>query len=296
MHRRHIGEIVASLAGAKSWLEGIHVRTEGTRIPELLNYLAANLLDSASPVYMALATGSADGTAYEAMNDASGYGLIASELSRIPSHVLERRTLSRAISGPLHARDEACENVADGRNTFTELELAANLSAAGLPPVAFDDLQVTFEGILLRFECKRPQSKKTLGQNLDRAYRQLSGKFTKDDDRGIVAIALDRVLNLHKEILHFQDLAHAERYIRHRAIAVVELLSSQRLEWLDTRVVGILCILRLLFTLGPQRQIVSSYTLSLFKIADGRYGQVVDEGRLDRLVAKIRGEFRSDGS
>lgn len=172
---------------------------------------------------------------------------------------------------------------------FVELELAANFSAASFRILSFDDLKVDFEDHTYLFECKRPSHSGTLDQNVEKAYTQLRAKLDHSSDRGIVAIAVEKVFGLDSRIQRVESGIAANDFAIQIAKALYRKVSKYERTWVDPRVVGILAIIRFLMKSKADAEVIaSSYVLVLLKFDSG---QKEESKRLDRLVSTLRSGF-----
>jgi hypothetical protein len=159
MQIRGIGQIVLDIKRAYDWYANIGISPVGTRLQEIHDYVTYQLFNTATPEAKALEAGAGDEDTYYALIDGASFGQIATEISKLPSHLLPRSTLRDVLKGPLATSKEEAGPTADPRNKFVELELAAHLSSAGFELLGFDDLEFEFENHRYRVECKRPSHK-----------------------------------------------------------------------------------------------------------------------------------------
>lgn len=289
MYFRSSGQIYVDVIKARDWFKKIGISTSGTRLDLILNSvyeIATSGTDKANPL-------GADATqedVYYALSDGAGFGLIASEMSKLPSDLLPRGTLRDILQGPL-ATSKEDPSSSDARNKFVELELAANFSLAGFRLLGFDDLRFEFEGHSYLVECKRPTSDKRLDDNINKAYVQLSAKIKHPTDRGIVAIAVEKIFNLERRIHSVALAASPSHFAKSVAKDLRGRISKFQSLWVDPRMVGILAIIRFLMTTKESSVIGSSYSLALIKFATRRTLEGVEEARLDRLIQILQNKF-----
>jgi hypothetical protein len=286
MQFRTLGQIYVDAYRAREWFKSVGIPTASSRIDRILNYIDG-LLNPTVGSNDPLGAHATPEDTFHALSDGAGFGLIASQMSKLPSHLLPRQTLRDIIKGTLAA---SAENQAsnDARNKFVELELGANLSSAGFQILGFDDLRFGFEGHPYQVECKRPSHGGTLDNNIDKAYRQVSARLRSSSDRGIVAVAVEKVLELDSRI-HPAALTHSPSALaRCFAEEFRTKVSKYQYRWVDTRVVGVLAVIRFLTTTKDPATIGSSYNLALIKFTSA---QPLDDSRSDRLIALLRGKF-----
>jgi hypothetical protein len=287
---RRLGDVVIDVKNAYEWYQSIGFKLSGTRLEKIQDYLLYQLLNTATPEARALEEGTADENTYYALSDGAGFGLIAEEIVKLPSHIIRRSTLKHLLEGPLAPSEETPDN-SRARNEFVELEMAAYFSKAGFKLLGFDDLKFEFEGVEYQVECKRPFSAGALDPNIGDAYRQLSPKLNRDDSRGIIAIAVEKVFDLDRnfqKVLSLSDVSEIGIKVADKFRTKVVKFDSQ---WVDTRLVGILAIIRFLVKTEEPQTIGPSYSLGLIMRTSPGVGQAVDCERLKRMVSQLQSSF-----
>jgi hypothetical protein len=283
-----IGEIIAHIVRARDWFEGIAISTAGTRLECILDR-AHKILNTITA--QPLGIGHTEEDNYYALTDGIGFGRIAIRMSKLPSHLLPRRTLQDILKGPLAVSDEDAQSN-DPRNKFVELELAANLPYAGFKLVGFDDLKFEFEGYRYVIECKRPFCDGNLNDNIEKAYRQLQRKLNNSSDRGIVAVAVEKVFGLDRPIDDLESASDASRFAYSIAQQFMRKVRGYESTWIDHRVVGVVAIIRfILKTKTPDlvgANYMYNYILALVKFATPQSAQPADSIRLDKMAEAFR--------
>jgi hypothetical protein len=97
MEFRSVGQVYVDILKARDWFNSVGVRTSGTRLEQMLNYVY-ELVGKGEPEPPG---GRAEQDTYYAMSDGAGFGVIATEFSKLPSHLLPRAALRDALRGPL---------------------------------------------------------------------------------------------------------------------------------------------------------------------------------------------------
>ena len=284
MQFQSLHQIMVDVINARNWLQGIGITTTGTRLEKILDVLLTLEDPEASPLGM----DATEEDTYYALSDGAGFGRIAAEITNLPSHLMPRRTLQDILKGPLVPSQEKPGSTATPRNKFVELELAARCSSAGCRLLGFDDLMFEFEGCRYVIECKRPWHKGTLGNNIETAYRQLRLKLNGPDCRGIVAVAIEKVFDLDRRFQQVDSEASALELSYSIGEQFRNELTDHYRNWLDTRVVGILAIIRFLWKSTTSDTKGASYILCLVKFATPQVAQTAESARLDRLIAALR--------
>ena len=285
MQFQSLGQIIAGVVNARAWLGEIDISTTGTRLEKIQEYLD-ELLNPTTPSVNQLAV-NAEGT-YYALSDGASFGRIAAEMRKLPSHLLPRRTLQDSLKESLVPSQEKSGFTATPRNKLVELELAAHCSSAGCRLLGFDDLMFEFEGCRYVIECKRPWHEGTLGNNIEKAYKQLRSKLDGPDCRGIVAVAVEKVFGLDNRFPQFYSDDSAVKLAHSIGEQFRKKLKPYYHGWLDARVVGVLAIIRFLWKSTTLDTKVASYILCLVKFATPQVGQAAESTRLDRLIEAFR--------
>jgi hypothetical protein len=283
---RTLGQIYIDALHAREWFNAAGITTAGSRLDKILDYIDGLLNPSAAGAEL-LGANATPADMYYALNDGAAFGLIATEMSKLPAHLLPRRTLQDILKGPLAASAED-QSSNDARNKFVELELSANLSSAGFQILGFDDLRFGFEGSSFQVECKRPSRSGTLDSNMERAYSQVSTRLKSSSDRGMVAVAVEKVLDLDSRVQPASLAPSPSAFAWSLAEEFRSRISKYQQKWVDTRMVGVLAIIRFLTTTGNPGIVGSSYNLALIKFTSS---QPLEDARLDRLIALLRGKF-----
>jgi|ERR1700722_2129092 len=139
MHFRALGQIYVDALRARDWFESTSISTAHTRLESIIACIDGLLNPPTKARKEPIVPGATSEDTYYALSDGAGFGLIATEMSKLPSDLLPRRALEDILKGPLAASKEEPSS-SDPRNKFVELELAANLSSAGLQLLGFDDV------------------------------------------------------------------------------------------------------------------------------------------------------------
>lgn len=278
---RRLGDIVVDICNARKWYTDLRIKTEGTRLDEISKHVTLDLMNPSTEEGAAFEKGDISEKSFYALSDGASFGLIAAEFAKLKSHLLPKRTIREVLSGPLTPKDEELEN-SDGRNKFVELELAANLSSTGLNILGFDDVVFEFEGVKYLCECKRPSKSSTLDSNVQKAYSQLSRKLGSIADRGLITVSVEKIFDLDKSFQNLRNVHDVNELAMNIAFELNQKLLKYQKIWIDTRIIGVLAIIRFIAKL-PET-VIYSYTTAVLRIALPEFGQKSDNDRLLRLT------------
>jgi hypothetical protein len=278
-------EVSARLVRARDWFRSIGLSTEGSRLAALEDVVGSLVQDLATQSPEQVLTRWGEKDSYWAVADARSFCEIAEQFASLPSHLLPRRKLATILTGPL---DPTEENPADAsvqaRNFLAELELAADLSAKGIPPIGFDDLRVSFQGRDLWFESKRIHSHSQVPNHLAKATSQLTRSLPSPDSRGLIAIVLDRLTGVDRLILR----ATSDGHTLQAAAKVVEEFLKRHTALFRTkaehRIIGLALVAHFL-VYSPHRNIVGTSFNLAFVPWDIRESR--DRDLLEDLVAHL---------
>jgi hypothetical protein len=279
--------------GALEWYKSLGIPTAGSRLERILEY-AHRVLNPTTPCLQPLESDTTDEDAYYALTDGFGFGRIAVEISKLPPTLIPRRALRDIISGPLAASKEG-RKFGDSRNKFVELELAASLSSAGIKLLGFDDLKFEFDGRRYIVECKRPSRSGTFDSNMEKAYGQLQKRLEHSTDRGIVAVAVEKVLGLDTQIYDLDSPALSNQFALSKALELSHMVVKYRSQWTDPRIVGVFEIIRFLTKSNLPNSFGANYILVLEKFATPKVAQAAESRRLDDMIGTLKSHFLSGG-
>lgn len=261
---RTFENVLLDIQEARAWYSQLGIITAGTRLETIEERTTSFLSDLESlPKEEVVGRWSTTDT-YYVLSDGVGFGKIAREIGKVGPNRLPRKKLRTILEGPLVPADEVSgHSSVNARNLFTELELASSMSECGIEPIGFDDLQFIFRGTDFSVEAKRLVSPKRVKDNIGEAYRQLKRRLTTDQARGLIALALDKVMGLEGKILRLEpgDTPHQA------VINVVHDFDTKFGQawrnFVDTRVIGILFIVRFLCFTVSSNVIGPAYYLAL---------------------------------
>lgn len=156
---------------------------------------------------------------------------------------LPRRTIKTALGGPFLPMDElpGSENV-NYRNILFELELASKLYRKKINVTGFDDIQFLLENTLFYVQCKRLFSKRNIHHNIKSAQKQLITNFKDTKSKGVIALSIDKILELDGMILRVEN----ENYIQEKIYTLVNnFIKNNNNLWIEVvhpQIIGIILV------------------------------------------------------
>lgn len=285
---RPFDQVLGDVTQAIQWYAHLGIVTKGTRLEEIEEKVRDLLqdLDTCRPEEVVERRSNTE--TYYALSDGAAFGKIARELSQVGPNLLPRRKLRTILEGPLSPLQEnPADATVNARNHFSELELAADFSERGIRPTGFDDLRFVFEDVDYWVECKRLHSHRRVRANIGEAYGQLQRKLPDDRARGAIALVVDRVLGLDQRILRLQRAQDLNNEVSQ---LVDQFRAEHQTAWLnfvDTRIVAMLIIVRFLCYTVARDVIGPAYYVAFATLTAPEALQGTDFGRMRRLVDRL---------
>ena len=203
---RGFDQILEDIRSARAWYASIGIPTVGTR----LELIEQKLLDLISELKSLRAQEVVDrwsnADTYYVLSDGTAFGKIVREIGKVGPNLLPKKALRSVLDGPLSPLEEVPSDASvNPRNLFTELELAAYFSEKGITPTGFDDLKFRFGEIDYAVQCKRLFSPSNVKSNIEKAYDQLKRNLVEDNDRGVIALAIEKLTGLEGKAFRVED-------------------------------------------------------------------------------------------
>ncbi len=199
-------EIAEGVDQAMSWFTSIGIPVSGTRLEAISARIGDLHRDFEDGGIDHLNKNSYEHKTSLILADALAFSLIASQFRALGPNLIPKKNLKTILSGPLFVKDEdPSQGEVNARNIFFELELAAELMRRDITVHGFDDIYCTFHGGALHMQCKRLHSERNVESNFERALGQLGRCMASKNDRGVVALAIERVTPLGDLLFYFDS-------------------------------------------------------------------------------------------
>lgn len=246
---------------ARSWLDGLGIVTAGSRVEAIESTIAALTADLAAlpPEEVVARWDWANRRdAYYALTEGTSLARVHQQLSKLGSHSQPRGELKRAVLGPLVPTDEQAGALAEPRNLFLELDLAAAMMAGGIEVTGFDDVRFTYDKVRYVVQCKRPFGYNSVKANVEGAWSQLDKRAPAGSHiRGVIALGVDKVLGLdRREPIKVQNAQDVDAEVTRLTHAFV---GDHEWTWrsiIDGRCVAVVLVFRfVVHTLPPANTI-----------------------------------------
>ncbi len=227
---------------------------------------------------------------YYVLSDGAAFGRIAREISKIGPNLTPKKSFCMLLEGPLNPQDETPgDGSVNARNIFTELELAAYFSEKGISPTGFGDLRFRFNEVNYSLQCKRLLSDLRVEENIQKAYDQLKGDLRTDKDRGLIALAVDKVMRLEGKFYSVEGEICLTAEVYRKTEEFKEKFGFAWARFIDIRVTGILVILRFLCQTTKLNVIGPAYYVSVLPLATEQNLQGSELLRLRNVVSQLSG-------
>ena len=181
----------------------------------------------------------------------------------------------------------------NARNIFFELELAADLMSRGIILDGFDDIRFSFAGRTIRVECKRLHSERRVEENIATAFTQLQKKMAETGENGIVALALERLTDMDRDI----HVIGSDREIDNGVEGLLAEFWRRHPTCfdspLDTRVIAILVVFRLIVYSKPRRILGRAFAGPLIPLVEKEHLQAVEEDLVYALSRFLSSKAKS---
>jgi hypothetical protein len=275
---------------ARAWYTSIGISTDGTRLELIEERVAALLADLKSEPAEKVVERWSKAETYYALSDGAAFGRIAREITKVGPNLMPKKSLRVLLEGPINPEDEVPgDKSVNARNIFTELELAAYFSEMGIPPTGFGDLRFRFKEVTYSLQCKRLLSTSRVQENVHKAYDQLKGNLTTDDDRGLIALAADKVMRLEGKIYRVENEPDVSSEVYKLTEEFKKTFGPAWAKFIDTRVTGILVIFRFLCHTVKLNVIGPAYYVVVLPLVSVQTLQASDLCRLRGVASHLSG-------
>ena len=285
---RDFRKILSDVQLAKDWYTSIGISTQGTRLELIENRVADLLADLKSEPAEKVVERWSKADTYYALSDGAAFGMIAREIGKVGPNLMPKKSLRVLLEGPLNPQDEIPgDESVNARNIFTELELTAHFSEKGISPTGFSDLKFRFNNVNYSLQSKRLLSTFRVEENVQTAYEQLKKDLTTDEDRGLIALAVDKVMDLEGKLYRVESEGDLTSEVDRLTEEFKRTFGFAWARFVDTRVTGILVILRFLVQTTKLNVIGPAHYVSVLPLVSEQTFQGSDLIRLRGVVSKL---------
>ncbi len=292
---RNFSQILTDVQLARDWYTSIGISTEGTRLELIEERVAALLTDLRSEPAEKVVERWSTADTYYVLSDGAAFGRVAREISKVGPNLMPKKSLRVLLEGPLNPQDEIPgDESVNARNIFTELELAAYFSENGIPPTGFGDLKFRFNEVNYSLQSKRLLSTSRVQENVQKAYDQLKEDLTTDEDRGLIALVVDKVMGLEGKLYRVESEVDLTSEVYRLTEEFKKMFGFAWARFIDTRITAILVIFRFLCHTTKLNVIGPAYYVDVLPLVSERTLQASDLFRLRGVVSHLSGRSTSE--
>jgi hypothetical protein len=166
--------------------------------------------------------------------------------------------------------------------------LAARFILSDFTITKFDDINFEFENFRFCIQCKRPQGGSSLGRNIEDAYDQLKTTMFQKDSRGLIAISVEKVLDIDDKVLPISGSAEIETAVDVKISDFVIKHNSTWASILHKNVLALLPVFRFISMLEPRRIPVATYFICIIPLFPGGVLNYTNDLLLRKMAAKLK--------
>lgn len=235
-------ELAEKLKETINWLNDCKIKTVNSRLDEINNYV--NLINRAyqEKNLQELIDRIGNELVFYALTEAASFIEIYGAFKRgVKKDHLPKEALKKIISGPFIPTTEN-STTNEARNRLFELQLAAQFIDHNIFLKGFDDISFSFKGNDIHVQCKRPFSKTNLLNNIIRADEQLKISFKTENDRGIIALSVDKVMDLDSKFISVPNENSIDKSLLKPVDDFIQQNRLDQLNFINAKVIALLIV------------------------------------------------------
>lgn len=277
------------LAGVRYWLISNKIKLENSRFEQIYNnFIEIIEYSNQKKINEYVKLYGFDTYLYSSL-DAFSYIEIYRALSKqtnLPQKKL-RDKLNEIIKGPFLPKDEnpLISNV-NSRNIFFELELASILLKKGISITDLDDIQFQYDFYNFHIDCKRLISRDKIEYNIKKAYNQLKGKLNNSNDRGIIALCLDKLPKIDDKVFPTNNPNEIQKQLN--LIGDIFRNNHQSIweKFINTKIISVFLFIKFISILNDEK-ILYSWQIDLIPLCENKL-QINEFNLLKRLAESLK--------
>ena len=245
-----------------SWLEGIGIKSTGTRIDTIKADLESfHPLSSFDSRFF---SGSPINKSFYAFSDANSFSRIYRSFKKLKQDHLPKAKIREMLTGPQYSYEEikGDPNI-NPRSTQFELEMASSLIDGGCMLQNFEDVTVAYNNFKVSLQCKRPFDFRNVKSSIESAYSQLNknNNLAQFNNRGFIVLSVEKMYGFDSTV---ESLAHPQDIdIKIHRLAQ-EFISDYKSTWtslLNKNLIGILLMFKIMASHKTETDTVHSEAL-----------------------------------
>lgn len=283
-------ETLKNLGETEHWLNKEGIKTEGTRLREILDLIKIITTHFNDGTIDLLASKYKKDVIFYALTDAEIFISIYQSFQSTKSHILRRGILKKMVDGPLLPWEEdPADGSTQGRNSLFELEVATKLNIPSVEVVGFDDVDFTFDKTGFNVQCKRLYSAKQIPANIEKAAQQFRSKANHNKGlKGIIALSIDKLSGLEELTLIIEGYKEASPHLGKITEDFIEKHKTNWLKLLDIDIVAVMIFVHAIAEVQqPYQLLTACREIAFFCIPEEAAMQFTDYQRIKQLGAEL---------
>lgn len=222
--------------------------------------------------------------------ESSAYITVYEMMKSLEDHRIPKRAIRNALEGPFLPMDEhSGDKNVNPRNHLFELELAGKLYKKNFKTVGFEDVQFTFDNYYFHVQCKRLFSKKNISHNIISAHKQLSTDIRTTNSRGIIALAIEKILDVDGKMLLVDKVDDIGPKISALTNSFINTYSSCWTEnVIHPKVIGIILITRFIAQIRDINLLTSCSQMDVISLCSKGNLQIIDTQIMRDVGAQLK--------
>lgn len=239
-------EILNNLAKTEEWINKIGLETNDTRLDKAKkNLILINHLFKENKIYEINKSISND-EGIESMFTCSEFNYIYNCFGNYRNINELKPILKKSLGGALRSKVDACRDKNIVSNHFFQLELASFLAERNFKIEGLNDINFLIDKFRIIIQRRRPFLENNMEDNILNAYSQLN-KITKGNEKGIIAIAVDKILVIDNKILDCKNMTDVIREENKRIDKIKVKFSYIWKKFLNINIIGIFLFVKFKF-------------------------------------------------
>jgi hypothetical protein len=220
-----------------------------------------------------------------AIRDAYSFIDIYNGLSKLKSGI-PIKSIKEILQAPVLLTSEISSSAnVNSRNRLFEIELASLFISTGFNIIKFDDVQFEFNGRRYIIECKRLHSQSNVKYNIDYAYQQLSRKINTENEYGLIALSIDKLLNIDSKLYQAASVDSISGKAEEESVAFINQYKSILNSFQNIHIVGIIVFFKFISDLDSN--VTPSSFYYVYPLQGVREHQIMVYNDLENMAAKL---------
>jgi len=265
------------LTKVRQWYDSLNISTEGVNF-ELICCYVKKITDAFHDGSLQQLLDVEGGRIlHYALTESMAFVDIHEAYSLLSQDHLPKQKLKSILNIPVFPADEISgEANVNERNAMFELELASKFIKGGVSDVVdHDDFSFLFNGEKVHIECKRIFSAKQVNSKVSAAFSKLACKINEHQGRGIVALSIEKLINVSDEFFNSRDAQHIHDILTSK-VEDFRRNYSRFWERLDHRVIGIVLVAKFNTVNLSENRVTNGYHIECSPLASPMNNQMKD--------------------